>query len=172
MYVLLIRKIDYGLHRDSIVSRKLGGLLRQADCCTFWSRYTLGIELALGARRERSLLVREGVDLTRFAPAQDRLAVPASPGVNVSTLLARGARRKGRAVLANFRLADTMGAAARKRAESALNMNMLARPMRVYEDLAVGRSVGIMTSYATGLKMRHPNAPARRGVGPDRGVDR
>jgi glycosyltransferase involved in cell wall biosynthesis len=97
MDVLADRSIGYGLRLDGFYDQALRKVLQHADRSTFWSEYTRAAALDLGAPEDNAMVIRKGVDLSRFRPASDRLRLRADLGIHSPMILAVGGliKRKG-----------------------------------------------------------------------------
>jgi glycosyltransferase involved in cell wall biosynthesis len=72
MDLFLNPEIDYGLRRDPAYDAAVRQLLRFADRTVYWGDSTRRIGLALGADPDGAVLLRKGVDTSRFHVVADR----------------------------------------------------------------------------------------------------
>jgi glycosyltransferase involved in cell wall biosynthesis len=86
--------IEYGLRRDPFTAHATVHLLRRADRTTYVSDYMRRIGLSLGADPAAAVEILKGVDIERFAPAADRLALRARLGITAPMILYVGALQK------------------------------------------------------------------------------
>jgi glycosyltransferase involved in cell wall biosynthesis len=79
--ILVDPTIQYGRQANPFFSRSLTRLLQSADRTVYFSRYMRDHGIALGARPDAARVVRKGVDLRHFAPADDRARLRQSLGL-------------------------------------------------------------------------------------------
>ena len=85
--ILVDRSIDYGRRVQAGFDRALRRLLATADCTVYFSNYMREQGVALGARPERTRVIRKGVDLSQFGVAADRRALRAELGLEDRPML-------------------------------------------------------------------------------------
>jgi glycosyltransferase involved in cell wall biosynthesis len=73
--ILVNAAIGHGRRRHPLFDGNVRTLLRQADLTLYFSDYMRTQALSLGARPESARVIRKGVDLSRFHPVDDRLAL-------------------------------------------------------------------------------------------------
>ncbi|HZR26769.1 MAG TPA: glycosyltransferase family 4 protein [Vicinamibacterales bacterium] len=97
MDILTSPAIRYGLRLNPQYDAAVKTLLRRADRTLYATRYMRDRGIALGAPDDRAILIRKGVDLARFHPAEDRAAAQRALGINGPMVLAVGSLspRKG-----------------------------------------------------------------------------
>jgi glycosyltransferase involved in cell wall biosynthesis len=86
--------IEYGMRRDPFTAHAMLHLLRRADRTTYVSDYMRRIGLSLGADPGAAVEILKGVDLERFAPVADRVALRTRLGIPRPMILSVGALQK------------------------------------------------------------------------------
>lgn len=98
MDLFLEPEIGYGLRRDAAYDAAVRQLLRFADRTVYWGESTRRIGLSLGADPDAAVLLRKGVDTSRFHVAEDRAKVLAELGLRGPMIFSAATRlipRKG-----------------------------------------------------------------------------
>jgi glycosyltransferase involved in cell wall biosynthesis len=85
--VLMDPVMGYGRRREASYARAIQRLLRTADRTICFSEFMRDHVVSLGADRQRSRVVRKGVDLSLFAPAADRQSLKAELGLPAGPLI-------------------------------------------------------------------------------------
>lgn len=85
--ILLDKTIDYGRRESASYERALRRLLGAADRTVYFSRYMRDQAVALGARPEATRVIRKGVDLSHFLPADDRPALRQALGLGTRPMI-------------------------------------------------------------------------------------
>jgi teichuronic acid biosynthesis glycosyltransferase TuaC len=88
---LLVRsQIGYGLRIDPLFRAALHRLLPRAARTLYATEFMRREGIAAGAPRNRTVVIRKGVDVNRFRPAPDRAAARAELGILTPLILAVG----------------------------------------------------------------------------------
>jgi glycosyltransferase involved in cell wall biosynthesis len=90
MDVLVNEEIGYGLRRDAGYRSSLDVLLTHAQRTLYATEFLRRIALGLGSPADRAVVVRKGVDLSRFRPAADRAAEQTALGLGGPVILGVG----------------------------------------------------------------------------------
>jgi glycosyltransferase involved in cell wall biosynthesis len=96
--ILVDPAIEYGRRSSSAYDRTIRQLLKTADRTTYFSEYMRNEAVTLGARPDRTRVIRKGVDLSHFTVSSDRLALRTQLGFGLQPMILTVAgliRRKG-----------------------------------------------------------------------------
>ena len=85
--VLLDPALDYGRRMDSDYDRAIHMMMRIADRTICFSQFMRNHVVSLGVDPDRARVVRKGVDLSQFQPAEDRQALKAGLGLDRRPLI-------------------------------------------------------------------------------------
>jgi glycosyltransferase involved in cell wall biosynthesis len=88
MDLLVAPEFDYGLRRDAAYDAAIRRMLRAATATLYATEYMHAHGVAAGARADRAIVIRKGVDLERFRPPDDRASAKRSAGVDGPMVLA------------------------------------------------------------------------------------
>jgi glycosyltransferase involved in cell wall biosynthesis len=86
--------LGYGDRQDPFTEHAILHLLRSAERTTYVSNFMRNLGLALGAEPSAAVTILVGVDLDRFTPASDRVALRSRLGIRSSMLLSVGGLQK------------------------------------------------------------------------------
>lgn len=93
MDLLADDSLGYGLRSDGFYDRAIARLLRTAARTVYATEFMRREGVAAGAPRDRTAVVRKGVDLERFRPSRDRPSAQRSLGLGSPVILAVGQLR-------------------------------------------------------------------------------
>jgi glycosyltransferase involved in cell wall biosynthesis len=88
MDLLVASEFDYGLRRDAAYDAAIRRMLRAATATLYATEYMRVHGVAAGAHADRAIVIRKGVDLERFRPADDREAARGGAGLDGPMVLA------------------------------------------------------------------------------------
>lgn len=108
MDILTSPAINYGLRLDAAYDAAVRTLLRRADRTLCATTFMRDRALALGARGDRAVVIRKGVDLECFRPPADRSAAQQALGVRGPIVLAVGALSPRKGVIRILNALSTM----------------------------------------------------------------